>query len=81
MVVQNKHILPPNVLEKPLNTIIPVAENARLKFQHFEIAQKIEDLAKSYGNNALESLESFSTSEAKRCLKNLVRHLMLLRNK
>jgi geranylgeranyl pyrophosphate synthase len=81
VVIQNKHILPPNVLEKPLNTQIPVPERTRLKLQNSETAQKIEDLTNSYGNNALESLECFPNSEAKTCLENLVKHLVVGENK
>ena len=80
-VIQNKHILPPNVLEKSLNSIIPVDEKTKLKLQSSEMADKIERLAKGYGNIALESLECFPSSEAKSCLEDLVRHFMPLPRK
>ena len=80
-VIQNKHILPPNVLKKPLSSIIPVDEKTKLKLQSFETAENIERLAKGYGNVALESLECFPDSEAKSCLKDLVRYFMTLPKK
>ena len=81
VVIQNKHILPPDVLENPLNTQIAVPKSTRLKLQNFKTAEKIEDLANSYRNNALESLECFPNSEAKTCLENLVKHLVVGHNK
>ena len=80
-VVQNKNILPENIQEKPVSTVIAVDKNAKLKLQHSEIAQKIKDLAKCYGSKAMENLEQFPSSEARVCLENLVSHLMLLQNK
>ena len=81
VVIQNKHILPPDVLEKPLNTQITVPESTRSKLQNAKTAQKIEDLANNYRNNALESLECFPNSEAKTCLENLVKHLVVGQDK
>ena len=79
-VIQNKHVLPENILEKPVSTVISVDKNAKLKLQHSEIAQQVKDLATCYGNKALENLEQFPSSKARVCFENLVSHLMLLQN-
>ena len=81
LTIQNKHVLPSDVVESPLNTLIPLTENNKLKLYNSGTAQKVEEIANDYGEKALESLKNFPNSEAKTCLENLVRHFMLLQKK
>ena len=57
-----------------------VDESTRAKIRTSEMTDKIQDLCNTYGRMALEGLENFPSSEAKTCLKNFVKHLIVLKS-
>lgn len=61
-------------------TNVVVDESTRERIRNNEMTAKIQDLCDNYGQLALESLENFPPSEAKTCLENFVKHLMVLKS-
>ena len=57
-----------------------VDESTRAKIRTSEMTDKIQDLCNTYGRLALEGLENFPSSEAKTCLKNFVKYLIVLKS-
>ena len=57
-----------------------VDESTRVRIRTSEMTDKIQDLCNTYGRLALEGLENFPSSEAKTCLKNFVKHLIVLKS-